>query len=87
MKSVWKFPIEIDRDTIEVLMPQGAVILDVQKQHDQVCLWAQVDSDAPQVARYFSVVGTGHRIPNGKMNHVGTVQDGTFVWHLFEPTR
>jgi hypothetical protein len=29
------------------------------------------------------VVGTGHRIPDTAVEHLGSVLDGPFVWHLF----
>ena len=82
MKTIWKFPVM--SDVIE--MPEGAEILSVQTQHDQPCLWALVDPDAPMERRTFNVVGTG--IPfEGDGQFLGTFQllGGGFIGHVFEP--
>jgi hypothetical protein len=83
MTTIWKFPIPI-RDDISIIMPVGARVLHVGCQLGHPCMWATVDPDAPPAARNFRVLGTGHRFRGDERQHVGTFQQGTFVWHLFE---
>jgi hypothetical protein len=47
--------------------------------------WAEHDDEAPEVQRTFTVVGTGHPVPDGA-RYTGTAprtREG-LVWHLFE---
>jgi hypothetical protein len=34
--------------------------------------------------RYFRIYGTGHTMPEACGKYIGTVQQGAFVWHVFE---
>jgi hypothetical protein len=86
-RQIWKFPIT-SPDGTRIDMPQGARILTVQMQAGMPTLWAVVDPEAPRRARYFRVVGTGHTHEAGVFrDYLGTVQDGPFVWHVFEVQR
>lgn len=86
--AVWKFKLEVkDRQSIE--MPQGAEILDIQTQNNEICIWALVDIDAKMDVRHFEVWGTGHKHyyeDYKKADYLGSVQteNGKFVWHIFE---
>lgn len=80
LRQVWKYDVESG----SVSMPLGAEILSVQMQRGVITLWALVDPTAPVVTRSFVVVGTGHDLPDGNLMYRGTVQAGTFVWHVFE---
>jgi hypothetical protein len=65
-------------------MPDGANVLDVQLQGDQLVLWATVcPSEKPKLYE-FAVYGTGEHIdrPRG-LKHISTVQKGGYVWHVF----
>jgi hypothetical protein len=81
---IFKYVIElIERQVIA--MPEGAQVRSVQMQHGQIVMWAQVDPDVPKEDRTFAVVGTGHvEIDPDGMEYVESVQDGSFVWHIFE---
>ncbi len=83
MKTIWKFPLPLT-DNPMVEMPQDALVLDVQIQHGEICLWAVVDGKAPLENRSFFVVGTGHPMPAHAGRYVRTVQQDRFVWHVFE---
>lgn len=79
--TVWKFRIPMDEEfCLEI--PSDPDILHVDVQHGDPCLWARVDPDRPFAKYTFYIVGTGHDIPPG-LAHVGTWQEGPFVWHLF----
>ena len=83
--TIWKFELDLaEHQSIEI--PEPGVILDVQFQGEQLCLWAGVIPGMPRVMRDFCIVGTGLPMPDVDVVHVSTVQHpgGPFVWHLFE---
>ena len=81
--AVWKFTLEFG-DSPEIEMPRGArpIHADVNAEAGRVIVWAVVDPTAPLVKREFVMRGTGHPLPDVGA-HVATVQDGPFVWHIF----
>lgn len=82
--TIWKYTIEI-ADVQVLMLPAGARILTVQIQHGTVCAWAVVDPEALLVARKLFIVGTGHPTDLNESDiYLGTVQQGGFVWHVFE---
>lgn len=84
--AIYKYPIKIS-DVVLIRMPQGAKILCAQVQHEQVCLWASVNTELKDVGRLIRVVGTGHRYYEDFLRgYIGTVQQagGQLVWHLFD---
>ena len=88
MKTIWKFTIKHLDAEIVLRMSNGAEILTVQVQHNQICIWAIVDPSAPLVQRYFYITGTGHPLRENitKYKYIGTFQlnNGALVLHLFE---
>jgi hypothetical protein len=95
MRAIWKFPLPTGDGGVvlstPVKMPEGAII-----RHFEVLMsgrlpepslhptiWAEVDTEAPQVARQFVTVGTGHPLRNVGA-YVGTYPSGPFVWHIYE---
>jgi hypothetical protein len=88
-ETIHKFPFVPD-DSFNLAMPQGSIILTVQVQRGQPCMWARVFPTAPKVTRRFRLFGTGHLIPpNGRLEYIGTFQlhEGALVFHLFEEVR
>ncbi len=85
MRTVWKYDLTSRRKTLE--MPKGARPLHVDVQGPAACLWAEVDTDAPLVARRLAIVGTGHPTPDSEeADYAGTFLTpggGTFVWHIY----
>lgn len=67
-----------------IAMPIGAKILCIQAQAGQMCLWAQVNSDAPTVCRKFLVYPTGVILDDVEQVYIGTVQEPPYVWHIYE---
>jgi hypothetical protein len=84
MQTIFKFVLK--NEVAEVEMPVGAQILHVAEQHNDICIWAQVDSEAAKETRYFIIYGTGHRMMNCEHKFIGTMltAGGHLVWHLFE---
>jgi hypothetical protein len=81
--EIWKFPLG-DGMAQDIEMPMHAEILTVQVQHGHVCLWAKVAPENVKKPRRIHIVGTGHEVPKGAFGYIGTVQQGVFVWHIFE---
>lgn len=84
MSAVWKFPLATALTDNALEMPKGAKVVHVGIQGERICLWAIVDMQAPVETRVFQIVGTGHEEVKEGMAHVGTVQQGPWVWHVFE---
>ena len=84
-KTIWKFELEpIDFQTLEV--PEGAQFLTIQTQNGTPCLWALVQPDAKKYLVGIGTYGTGHPIPDGERNYIGTYQlmGGGLVFHVFQ---
>lgn len=84
MRTIWKFPLEVtDLQTIQ--MPVDAHFLSVGQQDDELMLWALVDPENQLIPTTFAIYGTGHPIGAAESDeyHVGTVQVGPYVWHVF----
>lgn len=86
MKTIWKFPLEIE-DEQEVEMPPKAELLCVQMQGQQPRLWAVVDPDTTErERRTIAIHGTGHPMAEAAGRYLGTFQmhGGMLVFHAFE---
>lgn len=88
MRTVWKFRLAIAAPQ-SILMPMGAEILTAQMQSDELYLWAILTTSPDSELRVFEVFGTGQSIHQGtgvSRKYIATVQDGPYVWHIFERT-
>lgn len=66
------------------LLPRDAVAVHVGMQSGSLMLWYETrHSSVPEVPSKFAVFGTGHAIPDFS-KHIGSCQDGDFVWHVYE---
>jgi hypothetical protein len=87
MNTIWKWKLELQTgNQITLDMPQYAEVLTLQRQRDDLCLWAAVDTTAPICKRTFTIYGTGHPMPDDTGMYIGTFQeaDGSLVFHVFE---
>ena len=89
MAVIYKYVVEkFDSmtNTGAAVMPSEAKILAVGEQHEQIVLWAAVDSGAlPNQRRLFAIVPTGGEIPEDAGTYLGTVTlQGWFVAHVYE---
>jgi hypothetical protein len=82
VRTIHKYRLELTDDQT-IFLPEGAEILSVQDQRGVLTLWASVDITMPPVARYITICGTGHPLPDYR-EHIQTVQQDDFVWHVFE---
>lgn len=83
MLAVWKLPIDLDSHQ-DVLVPEGGQILTAQMQGSVLTLWALVCPTCRPQRRRIEIYGTGHLMEKAPRDYIGTVQAGTFVWHIFE---
>lgn len=81
--TIHKFTLTRERRQ-QVAMPVNAEILACQMQGSSLCLWAMVDPARGQELREIHIYGTCHEFSPVGMMHLGTVQDGSYVWHVFE---
>ena len=68
-------------------MPKDAKILSVQKQEEELVLWAEVNTTAEVENRNINIFETGHSIPEElDLVYLGTVlfMNDSFVAHVFE---
>lgn len=90
MNTIFKYPLEftlLNNSRNTILMPYGAMPLTVRMQGLEMFLWAQVSRE-PGVNqwRHFDIYGTGHDMPENPGVYVDTVEQGVFIWHIFDAT-
>ena len=84
MRTIWKWALPIEPGgKWSINMPGGAKVVAFQLHDGVPTVSAEVMPDVEPERREFIVVGTGHDIPGGA-EHVGTWQEGVFVWHLYQ---
>ena len=83
MNTIYKHAVELT-DRQEILVPGFVRCLKVEMQNGKPCIWTEVDLKRQDefFALWVYVVGTGHLIPEST-EYLGTVFDGSFVWHIF----
>lgn len=88
MITIHKYEVIFNKAFV-INLPKGAQILSCQAQFDRPQLWVLVDTEAEIERRAFGVFGTGHEIPEDKiekMKFISTFQTdaGNYVFHFFE---
>lgn len=91
MRTIYKWRIPVADGPVPLALPADARLLhaemalrgDVLTDHT-IELWTLNEAEAAAIEqRWFIVRGTGHPTPEDA-EHVATMRDGAFVWHLFE---
>ena len=87
MLTVFKYPLALVAQVQTIAFPMGAQILHVDLNpgaQGNLAIWAEVvrEPDDRVVKRRFQIVPTGGAVPLG-WKHLGTVLDGSFVWHVY----
>lgn len=87
-RQVWRFEVNIGRhEALPIPIGARPIHVGMQRQWPKppkvVNVWFEVNPAADRKLRTFVVHGTGHPIEEGDV-HIGTTQDGEFVWHLYE---
>jgi hypothetical protein len=83
MPVIWKFPLDHKSGPQTVKGPGLGVALHFDHQVGELFAWMKVHPGEDEVERRLLIAGTGHEIPDD-WRHVGSVQSGGFVWHLFQ---
>lgn len=85
---VWRYQLKVtDQQTID--MPLGYQLLSVAPgrgiREYLIDLWVQVPEEAPEVPVEIQIVGTGHPMPQARLDFIGTaVMSDGLIWHVFE---
>lgn len=89
MSVIYKYLLDILK-TVTHVMPEGTKTLHVGMQEGNLVLWAHTNlerlgHEGAKEVRTFRCYGTGQPIQDQvPTEYIGTVQDGPFVWHIFE---
>lgn len=84
MKTVWKFPLQVTKLTVVEAPADAPVRLAaLDPASGAPAVWLEVDTEAPRVERRFRIHGTGHEVDEDEQ-HVGSMADRSFVWHVYE---
>jgi len=82
--TVHKYHFSFD-DFAEVDMVRSAQIVHFAVQGNKPTIWALVNAEETFTERrYFRFVGTERPITDEPLSYIGTTEDGSFIWHLFE---
>lgn len=81
---IHKYPLQLtELQTIK--LPKGAKIVSVQEQRGVICVWALYSPPCEMENRTFQIAGTGQPFEfKGPPANAWTVQQGGYVWHVFE---
>lgn len=83
-KRMFKYRVPIaDRQTTLELRVGSSIVSVGSQNPTEVCLWVEVPDIGRTTRRTFTVVATGEDVPLRGV-HLGTVQDGALVWHVYE---
>jgi len=83
MLKIWKYLLGHDLGKVTVSMPAPAKILSIGVQSGEIVVWAIVGPGNAQEDRVFAVCWTGNIAPSEPHDHLGTVQIGALVYHIF----
>lgn len=88
MKTVYKYIIPENKDLHYLKLPFGSTILYVREQHEEICLWAIVDTEEKFIEnRVIRIAGTGHSLDDTDIyTYLGSahLSGGNFIIHAFE---
>jgi hypothetical protein len=82
MKTIHKYV--IDKSTNDVSTYENATFLHAANQHDQITVWAEVNTLNRECMRTLYIVGTGHKAPD-HCDYVGSalMDGGRYVFHIY----
>jgi hypothetical protein len=84
--TIWKYNLP-RKDATTLSIPEVRQPLCVKMQDNMITVWYMVDPNAEKVNVKHAVVGTGWDIgqefPYDYTDFIGTVKDGSFIWHIF----
>lgn len=78
---ILKYPLKMQEEQV-IHVPAGRQFIACQIQGSCICLWVIVNPLIATTEVKIRIVGTGCDF-SGNVEHLGTVQDGGWVWHVF----
>ena len=81
--AVWKYPIPFGGTSIYSIPDSGEIVL-CGMQNGVVTLWYNCDITAEKLLVRWRVVATGEEYDPDEWTHLGSCQDGEFVWHVIQ---
>ena len=92
MKTIHKYALSFPRGSnsklqFTMFLPKDAQILHIamKTEHEYPMMWAIIDTDNETEYRELVAIGTGAELSENKIYiYLGTVQQGTYIWHYFE---
>lgn len=88
MKTIHKYVLETNATKLSTY--EGVRWLHAAEQHDEITVWAEVNTLERECLRTLHVVGTGQPIPTEAKQYLGSapVAGGHYVFHVYaEETR
>lgn len=82
MRQIWKYEISLGITILNI--PSGGIVRHLGVQNDNAYIWVEIDPAKELVERKFSIYGTGWDLTEDVGTYVGSIQEGPFVWHLYE---
>lgn len=83
---IWKYP--LNAPEVEIQIPRCAVILTARLQRGEMCLWVQVNPDAPKHRHTFRCINTGDDFDTTGLRYIATDEtENGIVWHVYEKER
>lgn len=82
LKVIYKYPLKIT-EAQQLELPISCTILSAQMQNGELCLWGIVEPDEEKKMFTVKICGTGQEFDCNNQQYIGTVQDRSFVWHIF----
>jgi len=84
---IYKYVLNVER-TQHVSTPEGARVLSVGCQGDNICVWALVDPKRPMTQWRYDIYGTGHVFEREDLEGMGfldtvSMHGGSLIWHVF----
>lgn len=86
VRTVHKWRLPVTDGPFPIALPVGSQLLHAEMAHGpshDIEMWAEVETGMNAEQRWFIVRGTGHPVPDDA-EHIASMRDGAFVWHLFE---
>lgn len=84
MRIIYKYPLDILTDNVSTLPKDGKIIHVGRDPNGLICIWLEINPDNELERRSFVLFGTGRPFDDDTLQHVGSVLDGHFVWHIYE---
>ena len=86
LQTIYKYALY---DSVTTLaLPERAEVLTVQMQGSTPTMWVKVNPGALTEDRVFRICATGQKLLSNEMlKYIATIQNGPYIFHVFEVIR